>query len=207
MVFIARPNAGIARTFAGSKIIKAADYQAWLDAEALIAAARREAEAIIAEAKAAYEAECRRGHEDGLEEARMDSAERMIETVSRTVDYFARVESKMVDLVLESVKKIVTDFDDRDRVTIVVKNALSVVRNQKHMTLRVVPEHVDTLKQRMHELLVDYPGIGYVDIVADGRLSADACILESDIGLVEASMSGQIEALGNAFRRILGSRT
>ncbi|MCH3689021.1 HrpE/YscL family type III secretion apparatus protein, partial [Campylobacter lari] len=33
-----------------------------------------------------------------------------------------------------------------------------------------------------------------------------ACILESEIGMVEASLEGQIQALRQAFQRTLGSR-
>ena len=43
-------------------------------------------------------------------------------------------------------------------------------------------------------------------MVADARLKGDACILESEIGLVEASIDGQIAALEGAFRKVLGSR-
>ena len=37
-------------------------------------------------------------------------------------------------------------------------------------------------------------------------LKPDACILESEIGLVEASLEGQLQALRNAFQKVLGSR-
>ena len=90
--------------------------------------------------------------------------------------------------------------------TTVVRGALSAVRNQKQVTLRVAPDKVDLLKKSTDELLASFPGIGYVDIVADGRLNDDACIVETEIGIVEASMEGQIAALGRAFAKILGSR-
>ncbi|MFC4160048.1 HrpE/YscL family type III secretion apparatus protein [Chitinimonas lacunae] len=207
MVFIVRQKHGLGRLDPGRKIVKAADYQAWRDSQGLLAAARDEAATIVAGAQAGYDAECRRGYEDGLEEAKLETAERMIETVGRTVDYFAKVENRMIELVMEAIRKIVADFDDRERVRVVVRNALSVVRNQKQVTLRIAPDQVETVKAALNELLAEYPGLGYLDIVADPRLAADACILESEIGLVEASVSGQIDAIEKAFARILGSRT
>ncbi|MEG1769575.1 MAG: FliH/SctL family protein, partial [Comamonas sp.] len=86
------------------------------------------------------------------------------------------------------------------------KNALSVVRNQKQMTLRLQPQQVEVVRTRINDLLSAYPGVGYLDIVPDGRLGAHACILESEIGLVEASIDGQIAALEKAFQKVLGSR-
>ncbi|WYX20027.1 HrpE/YscL family type III secretion apparatus protein [Achromobacter xylosoxidans] len=130
----------------------------------------------------------------------------MIETVGRTVDYFAGVENEMVELVMSAVRKVVDGFDDREKVMVVVRNALAVVRNQKQMTLRLNPAEVDTVREQINDLLAAYPGVGYLDILADGRLARGSCILESEIGMVEASLEGQIQALRQAFQRTLGSR-
>jgi type III secretion protein L len=195
-----------ARIAPGTRVVRADQVQAWGDANALIAAAQAQADAMQTAAKDAFEAELQRGFAEGLAEAQMEHAEKMIETVGRTIDYFAKVETDMVALVMAAVRKIIDGYDDADRVIIVVKNALSVVRNQKQMTLRLHPQQVETVRGRINELLAAYPGVGYVDIVGDGRLGMEACILESEIGLVEASIDGQIQALEGAFRKVLGSR-
>ncbi|MOA47823.1 Yop proteins translocation protein L [compost metagenome] len=80
------------------------------------------------------------------------------------------------------------------------------MRNQKQMTLRLHPQQVEVVRARINDLLAAYPGVGYLDILADGRLGQHACILESEIGLVESSIDGQIAALENAFQKVLGSR-
>ncbi len=206
MAFIVRTSARPIAPDPARKVLRAADYAALRRAEELIAEAEARAAAIAEEAKAAYEAERQRGYEDGREEARIEAAETMIENAGRTIDYFSKVEGKMVDLVLAAVRKIFDEFDDRDRVILVVKNALAAVRNQKQMTLRVSPANVDAVRARVNELLAAFPGIGYLDITGDPRLGADACILESEIGIVEASIEGQIGALKNAFAKILGAR-
>ena len=177
-----------------------------MSAGALREAARAEAEAIRQAARKAYEDECKRGYRDGQEEARLAAAEQMIENVGRSIDYFGKVEERMVDLVVQAMRRIIADFDDRERVVTVVKGALAAVRNQKQVTLRVAPDRVDMVKQATNEILAAYPGIGYLDLVGDARLSGDGCILETEIGIVEASIDGQIEALRSAFAKILGSR-
>jgi type III secretion protein L len=188
------------------KIVRAEELRILRDAEAAVAAATAQAEAIIDQAKEAFEAEKARGYAEGKEEARLEEAEQMIENVSRTIDYFSRVEGRMVDLVMQAVQKILGEFDEEERVLITVRSVLSVVRNQKQMTLRLNPQNVDIVKARVNDLLAAYPGVGYLDIVPDNRLKADACILESEIGLVEASVEGQLTALRNAFNKVLGSR-
>lgn len=190
----------------GTRIVRARELADWREAQAIVAEARAQAQAIIDTAQAAHEAERQRGYRDGQEQARLEQAEQMMENVSRTIDYFSQVEGRMVELVMQAVQKIVSDFDDNERVLITVRNVLAVVRNQKQMTLRLNPQQVEMVKARIAELLAAYPGVGYLDIVPDGRLQPDACILESEIGLVEASLEGQLQALRNAFQKVLGSR-
>lgn len=206
MVLFVRNAASARLPDPSARVIPAADYAVWREATSLIEAAEADAAAIRAAAREAHEQERKRGYEEGLEAARMEAAEQMIANVGSTIDYYEKVEGRMIELVLQAMRRIVADYDDRKRVTTVVCGALSAVRNQKQVTLRVAPDKVDLLKQSTDELLASFPGIGYVDIVADGRLSGDACIVETEIGIVEASMEGQITALGRAFTKILGSR-
>lgn len=200
------PRASAGRVDPAARVLRGAELAAWADAEQLLAQARARADEIIGGAQAAFEAERRRGYEEGREAALLDQAEKMIETVGRTVEYFAGVENEMVELVMSAVRKVVDGFDDREKVMVVVRNALAVVRNQKQMTLRLNPAEVDTVRDQINDLLAAYPGVGYLDILADGRLARGACILESEIGMVEASLEGQIQALRQAFQRTLGSR-
>ncbi|WP_129781706.1 HrpE/YscL family type III secretion apparatus protein [Peristeroidobacter soli] len=206
MVLFVRHAAPSRQPDPSARVIPAADYAVWQEATAVIEAAETEAAAIRTAARDAHEQERQRGYAEGLEAARLEAAEQMIANVGSTIDYYEKVEGRMVDLVLQAMRRIVADYDDRQRVTTVVRNALAAVRNQKQVTLRIAPDKVDLLKQSTDELLASFPGIGYVDIVADGRLNGDACIVETEIGIVEASMEGQVAALGRAFTKILGSR-
>lgn len=189
-----------------ARVLRAGDLAVLVQAQELLDNAHAQAGTILAGAQDAFEAERRRGYEDGKQEALLDQAEKMIETVGRTVDYFAGVENEMVDLVMAAVRKVVDGFDDREKVMVVVRNALAVVRNQKQMTLRMHPDEIEVVRGRINDILAAYPGVGYLDLMPDARLARGACILESEIGMVEASLDGQIEALRGAFQRTLGSR-
>ena len=130
----------------------------------------------------------------------------MAEQLARTDDYFAQVEERLVTLVMQAIRKIVQDYGDRERVVHSVRNALAVVRNQKQITLRVQPDNVEHVKAHTAQLLADYPGVSLLDVVADARVAADCCVLECDIGVVEASTEGQLTALEAAFRKARAAR-
>lgn len=187
-------------------LLSASEALRLTDALGIVAAAHAEAETIRASAAAAYEEEKQRGYEDGLAEARLEQSEQMIEAVSRSVDFFGRIEERMVDLVMQSVQCILDEFDERERIVHVVKKALSAARNQKQMTLRVHPSRLEAVKEAMHDILASYPGIGYLDVLPDSRLDPEGCVLESDIGVVEASVESQLESLRQAFGNVLGAR-
>lgn len=172
----------------------------------MLADARAQAERIRADAMAAFEAEKQRGYEEGQMEARLEESERMIDNASRTVDYFAAIEQKIVALVMQAVRRIMADFSDVDRVVAVVQSSLGVMRNQKQLTLRLAPEHHEAIKARAAELLERFPGVGMIDFLPDPRLKGDAAILESEMGVVEASIDLQLKAIEQSFIKLLGSR-
>ncbi|HVZ45017.1 MAG TPA: HrpE/YscL family type III secretion apparatus protein [Ramlibacter sp.] len=199
MVFVVRDHSRLSRPEVAGKIIKAKDFWAFKEMERALADAKQEGEQIRAEAKEEYEAERRRGYERGTEEARLEQSSNMVEIVSQTVEYFTNVESQMVDLVLDAVRKVVNDFDDRQRVTTVVKNCLDLVRGQKHLTLNVNPTQVDYMRSQVAELQKIYPSVSHIDVHPDAKLALDACVIESEIGIVEASLAGQLDALHDAL--------
>ncbi|NBU88929.1 MAG: HrpE/YscL family type III secretion apparatus protein [Betaproteobacteria bacterium] len=187
-------------------VLKAKDVAVWTDAQALLERARSDAERIRLEATQAFESEKSRGYEEGLQEARLEQTERMIENATRMVEFFASVEQRMVGLVMDAVRRIIADYSDAERVMAVVRSGLHVMRNQKQLTLRLAPEHAPQVSARAAELLQSFPGIGMLDIVPDSRLKGDAAILESEIGVVEASIDMQMQALEHGFQKMLGSR-
>jgi type III secretion protein L len=202
---ILRPES-LAQTDPASLVLSPQEVRAHQDARQLLEGARAEAERIRADALKAYEEQCKLGYEEGITTARMEEAERLIENASRTVDYFAAIEQRIVSLVMNAVRKIMTDFDDTTRVLAVVQSGLSVMRNQKQLTLRLAPEHVEIVRARAQELLERFPGVGMMDIVSDARLKGDAAILESEMGVVEASVSLQLQAIEQGFAKLLGAR-
>lgn len=202
MVFIVRANKEVARAVPEGKVIRAEDAWASKSARDAIAAGHARRDEIISAALAAFEAEQRRGYLEGREAAKLEQSGNMIEIISQTVDYFAKVEAQMVDLVLEALRRITNDFDDREKVVKVVKNSLAMVRNQRQILVKVNPGQANAICEQIASFKQAFPGIEQIEVVPEHLLDMDACIIESDIGRVEASMSGQIEALRSTFERV-----
>jgi len=205
-VFIARDDTALSRPDISRKVIKARDFWAYKDARVAVDEALRRKEQILQSAQEAFHAERERGWLEGNESARLEQSGSMIEIVTQTVEYYGRVETQMVDLVLEAVRKVISDFDDHERVTRVVRNCLDLVRSQKHLSLSVHPSQVEFLREQVGALRREYPAIAQIDVHPDVKLAADACLVESDIGIVEASLSGQVEVLRETLASVFSSQ-
>ncbi len=204
MVFIARSDI-LSRVEVADKVIKGRDFWAFSRAKKALMDANDEKDRIVGAACTAYEDEKKRGYREGVELAKLEQSANMIAIVSQTLDYFSKVEAQMVELVMEAVQKIASDFSDREKVIKVVRNSLTLVRNQKYITVVVHPSQSEGVIEGIRIIRSGFPAIENIDVVTDPKLDTDACVIESDVGRVEASMTGQIRALRSTFEKVFGT--
>jgi type III secretion protein L len=187
----------------GKKIIKASEYAVMAEASALLDEARREAELILAQAQEAAQAMREKGYRDGVREGKQKIAEKMLETVQRTVDYMASSEETICEIVVTAVRRVIGEMDDRERIVRIVRNALAVVRSQKRVIVKVAQQDLDTVRGEVDALMRQFPGIEFIEVVADPRLPPQSCILESDMGIVDASIDVQLAAIKKALLKTI----
>ncbi|MGL4249398.1 MAG: HrpE/YscL family type III secretion apparatus protein [Aeromonas sp.] len=187
----------------GQRILRSQDYQSYLSAQALVEAARAEAADIVEEARTVYQEQQRLGWEAGIEAARREQAVLIHQTQLQCQCYYRTVEQQMSEVVQQAVRKILHDYDQVALTLKVVGEALSLVSNQKQVTIRVHPEQVQAVRDRIARVHKDFPEIGYLDISADARLDQGGCILETEVGIIDASLDGQLAALSLAMSSVL----
>ncbi len=180
-------------------VLRSADYQAYLTANQLVELARERAQAIEQGARDVYEQQKALGWQAGVDEARTSQATLIQETLQQCNQYYRAVEQKMSDVVLHAVRKILKQYDNTELALSVTREALSLVSNQKQVILHVQPEQVSAVRERVSHILKDFPEVGYVDVVADARLDEGGCILETEVGIIDASVDGQLAALATAL--------
>ena len=184
----------------GARVIRAADYCRLIEAEHLLAAAHERADAIRAEAEQAYAERKRQGYEDGLTEGRMEQAEKMMETAVQAVEYIENIEETLVRVVASAVRKIIGDLDDRERIVRVVRAALVSVRSQQKVLIRVCPADEAAVREALAAMITAAPGgVSCLDVAADPRMKPGDCILESELGVVDAGVETQLKAIENAL--------
>lgn len=182
----------------GQKVLKSIDYQQLVNYEDLLReVARRDKERQV-EANKALNKSIEQGKAEGLEQANQQLTEQLLTFTFKMHESLNQVEQSLVEVVVDAVQKIVRDFDDETLVKNTVRSGLELVRSGKKLTVRVHPEMQEVVSEQLNEL---QKSISHVEVLSDGALKLDECILESDVGIVNASVEMQVEALVGALRK------
>lgn len=187
-----------------ARIVSGERYWAQMTAQEIIDRAESRADEIVNDAKAQAKIEKEKAFQEGVEEAKIQNAEQIIKTSGAVVDYLSSLEGKVVDLVCSSLRKILGEVDKTELASKVVSNALNIMRNQKQVTLRVNSEDLLRVRRQLNEIMAAYPSMSFLDLVEDPRLSEGGCILESEMGVVDASLNKQLETLESAMQKSFG---
>ena len=185
------------------RILKKDEHAFLLDAQRLIDIARHEASLIKQQALDEAEAMRQEGFRRGQEEGKAAIADQILNTMSQSAAYFSKVEDVMVELVVRAVKHVLGEVNQRDLIERVVHRALESTRNENQVTVRVSPAQADALKERIGSMLQKFPKIQFLDVQPDTRLPDDGCVLETEIGVVDASLETQLKAIEKALIRAM----
>ncbi|MCR4666690.1 MAG: HrpE/YscL family type III secretion apparatus protein [Desulfovibrio sp.] len=188
----------------GIRILRAADYARLLEAQQLLDDASAEAEAILKRAEEAYQERQEQGYKDGVLEGQMEQAEKMLETGMQAVQYLEGLERQIVDVVTTAVRKIIGEMDDKERIVRIVRTALDQVRGRQHVLIRVCPEEEPYVREALAPMLGKSSLSRALELVADQHMKPGDCMLESEMGVVDAGLEIQLRAIENALTARIG---
>lgn len=188
-----------------TKILKAEEVQAFIEADKILDEAKARAKEILKNAEKAYEEQKARGYLDGQTEGKLEHAEKLMETALSSIEFLEKIESTVVDIVNESIMKVIGELDADERIVRIVRTALQHVRNQQQIVIRVAPSDEKAVRSALEAMIQNRSPRGFLDISADPRLEQGSCILESELGIIDASLSTQLKAIENALKNKIKS--
>jgi type III secretion protein L len=197
------PSAKLIKAESYSTIVEADDILSKVKARAdqILQTAREDARTIERDAKSAYTLEFEKGYNDGLKKAKQEMASQISATIFKSEHYIHNFEEKIAALVLDTVRKVIAGIDQMDLISALIKKALTTMKHQKNIKLKVSPLHIDFLNDRISEILTSLPYLDGIEVIADERLTPNQLVMESPIGIVDASIETQLAAIQDAFSR------
>ncbi len=167
--------------------------------------------ALNARHQEALEAAYRNGYNDGATLAR-DEAQAEVERaanalaslrdeVTRTRDEWCKVyEEQMVALVCHAVERILGDRPPvAERVLYALRRAFACLGDGDRLTVRCHPDDLEFVRQAMETPSGDEVGARRVQVVADEMVQSGGCLLETDLGVVDARVEQQLRILRGAL--------
>lgn len=184
-------------------IIKGDIYTASSKAREILQKAQQEAEEIIRKACEEREKERKGGYQQGYEEGLAQVTEMLAKARVEYDQILKSSQHDVLNLAFKIAEKIIGKQLQMDQNLImdIVAQALQAVRQSRQITIRVNPEDAKILKAN-REGFVQALGTGrVVDFVEDKKIERGGCIIESEIGIVEAQLQTQLDRL----RKVLSS--
>lgn len=172
-------------------VVRAADLRVWHEAAAVLADAEQQRAEMRESGLAAFEAERRRGHEEGAERGAAEMAQRMLVMGAAAEAALDGIEQALPGLVCDVVESLLGQFDLHDLLRPAVRHALGRLRLGTAATIRVAPEDMVAVRAACAE--ADVPA--GLRIEADPSLSRGRCLVESDLGTVELGLEAQLAVL------------
>lgn len=168
--------------------------------ERLVAAGQREAETRMAGAEQRVAEAVERGYREGLERGLADRAREFALKGSRQARRLTTLDERIGMLVMRTLGTILTDRENDERFFDgVMQRVLRAARDEKFLTVRVHPEQRDAARVAIERLVKSTGAAPFIEVTTDADLKRGACIVESEHGVIDASLDTQLEAIGAAL--------
>lgn len=152
-----------------------------------------------------------RGYEQGLDFARMQTAE-MVEIIRSVAEqavqekwkFINAVESSIVDLAVQIAEKIIGEHiqTQPDVVINVAKKALLMTAEREHIQIRVNPDDAEIVKAHRDDLIATMDGIQKIEVIPDRRVGHGGCVFETSAGNVDARIQSQLSQVEESLRGV-----
>ncbi|OZG72649.1 hypothetical protein BTA51_14055 [Hahella sp. CCB-MM4] len=190
------------------KVLKSDDYRVLQEKEQIIQDARHSADMIVQQAREVYAEEKARGYQEGLREAHNKRVELMLANTAQIIRSYQDVEQTLTNLVIDSVRKILNEFDKEELAYQVVRKALYHISEGAQVTVKIATDVAAPVRTKIKEALEFYPGLEKFEVIADPNLGDGDCQIESNFGVIRANVEDQVEALTQAMNhQILQGQT
>lgn len=185
---------------AKSKVIKNQILIARNDAQRI----RKEAEDYAAKIRTEAQSQARnlqiQAYQEGKEKALQEIVHQLIEAREIREKIWRETEKDLLRLAVRLAEKIIGREIEKNQETIIeiVANAVQNARQQEKLTIRVNPRDLPLIEKQI-DRITSGSKIKFIDLAADPRVSDGGCLVESEVGTIDARLETQLRVLERAL--------
>lgn len=175
-------------------------------AEKIVREAREEAEIIK---KEAFEKGTVSGRDQGKEESakKIEEALKVLnEAVKERKKIIKDAESEILRLALRVAEQVIRSEVSlhRDVCLNIVSDAISHVNDREQVILRVSHDDVENIKKYKDRISGIVDGVKSFSVLEDSNVESGGCIIETNLGFVDARISTKLAAIEDVFHHLMG---
>jgi len=172
-----------------------------IDDRNLVSRAQEEAENIK---KSAFE----EGYRKGLEQSNADIEQfknNFNKFMGATKEVFEYVAPDILEISIDIAKKIIkkeVELDPQVLMDTIIDVLKTVSKNEPKINIRVQPQAAQFIKDTLPTVTYQYGIDAKINIIADPSIEAGGCVLQTNNGIVDASIDTQLEIIKKALEGI-----
>lgn len=161
---------------------------------------RNEAAAILAKVEKEREEAKKRGHKEGREEGLAQVSRLLVGATHQKEKMFAGLERDIIRLVYDIGEKILgRELEEReDAIVDLIRQALHAAIGQKIVIL-VHPSDLEAVRKNQAALMPLIDASKTLQIRGDDKVSPRGCLIETEIGTIDAQLETQLNAVKEAL--------
>ena len=170
-----------------------------IDDRNLVSRAQEESETIK---KSAFE----EGYRLGLEKAQADIQafrENLSDFMNAKKDVFEFIAPDILEISVDIAKKIIKkelESDPQVLLNTIIEVLRTISKSEPKITIRVRPQSVQFIKDTIPNITYQYGIDTKINIISDPSIEDGGCILQTNNGIVDASVNTQIEIIKQALK-------
>lgn len=181
------------------KVLKADEYGALLDANAVIDTAKREATRVRQDADQQARQRLKDGYEKGWRKAQAEHARRHQAQAWQTEHAVYAQREAMAQLVVETLAQCLGELPPALRYAAVLRRLEAMWAHEPVVTLWVAEGARADAEAALREVLETTRHTGQVRVCIDEALQGDECRVQTAAGRIEMGLAAQIDALRRAL--------
>lgn len=194
-----------------TRIIRREEYMVWEQTKRILEIAREKQKKLLDHANVQIQfmtenaqSECNAMREQTQAECEQQCQQQQLEMLfsmlEHGIDYFALLEQTFVQTLKEMFLKILGEYPPEERMYALVRQTIKTISEGKCLQISVHPEQMMLLKTKAEELIQQHPSLKHIEIIASKSLPMDSCLLETETGILDGTISVQLETLLKAIQ-------
>ncbi len=175
------------------------------DAKQILENARAEADGVT---QAAHKRGFSAGYEEGRAKARKEASNMIAafeeltkELVHVREKYYGQAEEEMIDLVISVAGAVLgIEFQGkRELIRKIILRAVGMLQAREEMNIRINPKDFEEAEKSRIDLAKEVEDIDKVTFKSDPMISEGGCVVETNIGSIDARIETQLNAIREQF--------